>query len=296
MVRRLCLISTFALCASSVGAAGAAAADELLYRCYPNLCKIGPDGKGKRQLTRDGRRQGPVYAWVSASHNGKRLGISFGNDAYVADGAGRRRGDKYRDTGGAVPVVQISPDGRTLATIEPTVQLSPPPPGEITPPLASLNPFLFTADVASRDKETVARSIVTTGWLSNRLMRDDTSDTPPFEQRICLLRTNTDFDCERVIAAEPRREIWNPAASPGGRLIAAVSAPEDEVSGPIKLFDPATGRPVRTLTRKVSSTPSWSRDGKRVAFTSGGSIWVIPAKGGRARRVTKGVQPVWVPR
>ena len=81
-----------------------------------------------RQATAHTRRQPPrpVYAWVSASRNGKRLGISFGNDAYVANAKGRRLGNYARDSGGAVLVVQISPTGRTLATIEPLVELQPP--------------------------------------------------------------------------------------------------------------------------------------------------------------------------
>ena len=32
-----------------------------------------------------------------------------------------------------------------------------------------------------------------------------------------------------------------------------------------------------TLSRKKSAAPSWSRDGKRVAFSSGGSIYVVKA-------------------
>ena len=295
MPRRSGLIAVLALTAA-VAPGTALAADDLLYRCYPNLCKVRPDGTKKRQLTRDGKRSGPVYAWVSASRNGKRLGISFGNDTYVANARGRRLGDNYRDTGGAVPVVQISPNGRILATIEPTLELQPPPPGEIIPPLASLNPYLFTSNVASRDKDTVARSIVTTGWLGDRLMRDEVVDDPPFVQQVCLLRSNDNFECERTVAGEQGREIWNPAASPNRRSIAAVSAPEDEVSGPIKVFSAATGQVIRTLTRRNASNPSWSRNGKRIAYSSGGSIYTVRASGGRSRQVVKGVQPVWVPR
>lgn len=142
----------------------------------------------------------------------------------------------------------------------------------------------------------MSRSTVTTGWLGNRLMRSEVSDTQPFEQQICLLRSNTDFPCERPVASEPGREIWDPAASPSGRFIAAVSAPLDDVRGPIAVYDSASGRRLRTLTRgRTGATPSWSRDGKRIAFAGGGSIYVVRATGGRPRRVVKGVQPVWVP-
>lgn len=299
MRHRLPLIAVLASIATlGPGASAAVAADDLLYRCYPNLCKMRPDGSNKRQLTRDGKRSGPVYAWLSASRNGKRLGISYGNDAFVANARGRRLGKKYKDSGGAVLIAQISPNGRELATIENILELRYPPPvgGIIGPPISVLVPYLFHANVRSRERKTTARSIVTAGWLGNRLLRDETADESPFEQQICLLSSNAAFACDRLVAREAGREIWTPAGSPTGRYVAAVSAPDDEVRGPIKIFSAATGQPIRTLTRGDASNPSWSRDGKRIAYSSGGSIWTVRASGGRARRVAKGLQPVWVPR
>jgi WD40-like Beta Propeller Repeat len=277
----------------------AAAADDLVYRCGPNLCKVRPDGSGKRQLTRNGKAGGPAYAWVSASRDGSRLGVSFGNDAYILDGRGHRLGKKLPDSGGALPVVQISPNGRTAATIETVTQLQYPPPvgGIIGPPIPTLVPFLFLTDLGSRERTTVARSTVTTGWLGPRLMRSEPAGAEPFEQQVCLLASNTDFPCERLVATDSARNLWNPAGSPNARLVAASRAQDDQTSGPIAVFSSATGRLVRTLTKGPNDTlPSWSRDGKSIAFSRGRSIWTVPAAGGSARRVTKGVQPVWVPR
>jgi hypothetical protein len=59
-----------------------------------------------------------------------------------------------------------------------------------------------------------------------------------------------------------------------------------------------TGARVRTLTSGTrDSQPSWSPDGRRIAFTRRHSLYVVPAAGGKARRiVASGVQPVWVRR
>ena len=61
------------------------------------------------------------------------------------------------------------------------------------------------------------------------------------------------------------------------------------------MYDAATAAPVRTLTSGQDSQPSWSPDGRFMAFARGNDIYVVPAAGGTARRVlTGGQQPVWV--
>ena len=72
----------------ALAAAAPARADSIVYRCFPNLCRVAPDGSGQAPLTRDGAAGGPVYGWLSATTSGSRLGASFGNRAYVLDGAG----------------------------------------------------------------------------------------------------------------------------------------------------------------------------------------------------------------
>jgi hypothetical protein len=194
-------------------------------------------------------------------------------------------------SGGAVLVTQIRPDGRQVATIE-TV-------GESIPPPLRFVPYLFLADADGRGRETVARSTVATAWLGNRLLRDDAADGAPFEQQICLLASNTDFPCERLVASEPGRDLWDPAVSPDGRLLAVTRAAVNATQGQIAIYSIATAGLVRVLTSgPADSQPSWSPDGRSIAFTRGDrGLWKVPAAGtpGSERRILRsGVQPVWV--
>jgi hypothetical protein len=134
----------------ALGAAGPAYADSILYRCQPNLCRVAPDGTGVKRLTRDGRSGGPAYGWLSATPDGTRLGVSFGNRAHVLAGSGKRIAGPLPHSGGAVLVTQIRPDGRQVATLE-TV-------GESIPPPLRFVPYLFLADADGSGRETVARS------------------------------------------------------------------------------------------------------------------------------------------
>ena len=263
--------------------AAPAAADSILYRCFPNLCRVAPDGSGRTQLTHDATEGGPVYAWLSASRDGSRLGVSFGNRAHVLDGRGRRVAGPLPHSGGAVLVTQISPDGGQLATIETITETLAPFPGGIPTPRQT--PYLFLARADGSGRETVARSTATTGWLGGRLLRDEAADDAPFEQQICLLATNTDFPCERLVAADPGHELWDPAVSPDGSLVAATRAPVDGFSGEIAIYSAATAQLVRVVSSGPSdSGPSWSPDGRSLAFARGtaGCGWCPPA-GGRAR-------------
>lgn len=290
VARLLCFLAA-GLAAASGGAA-ASGPGSIVFRCGNNICSVAPDGSGRTQLTKNGSSPGPSYGWVSATRDGSRLGVAFGNKAYVLNGSGKRLAGPFRSSG-AVLVAQIRPDGRQLATIEQVAEiLHPPPP---SPPVNVVTPFLFLASASGAGRDTVARSTATTGWVGNRLMRDENAKSKPYEQGICLLASNAAFECARPLAVDPGHDLWGPVASPNGRLIAATRAPVEKVAGEIAVYDAATGTRVRSVTTGVrDSQPSWSPDGKRIVFTRGRSLYVVSAAGGPARRIAAGIQPVWV--
>jgi hypothetical protein len=290
---RAVLVATVFAVTAAVGA-GPAGADSIVFRCFPNLCRVAADGSGRTQITHDARAGGPVYAWLSATVDGSRLGVSYGNRAHVLNGSGRRLAGPLPHSGGPVLVTQIRPDGGQVATIESIGEIQPPPPG----PLLQI-PYLFLAGADGSGRETVARSTAASAWLGDRLLRDESADAAPYEQQICLLASNTDFPCERLVAAEPGRDLWDPAVSPDGSLVAATRAPVDGFQGEIALYSTATARLVRVLTSgPADSQPTWAPDGRAIAFTRGkAGLWVVPTAGrpGSERRIlASGIQPVWV--
>jgi dipeptidyl aminopeptidase/acylaminoacyl peptidase len=99
------------------------------------------------------------------------------------------------------------------------------------------------------------------------------------------------------------RRVGDPQLSPDGRTIAFVINDIDKTAnrGIPQIYLAAVGggelRPLGSGAR--SSSPRWSPDGRKIAYTSGGQIWTIDAAGGEAKKITNistgASDPVWSP-
>lgn len=237
------------------------------------------------RLTRGGRPgSGPVYSDVSVSRSGRRHAFVFGNDLFVSGKTPHRARVRLERR---VLVARMSPDGRQVAFIQLLLE---------DPSFVS---YLFTIGATkSSAKESVARTTLATGWLGDRLMRDDREQAGD-SQKICLLASNDDFECERDAAIDPSRDLFDPEGSPNGRFVVATAVepgPEERrIQGRIALFSAADGTLVRYLTSgSIDSGASFSPDGKRVVFERGKRLHTVALAGGRTPRlVRRGISPAW---
>ena len=88
------------------------------------------------------------------------------------------------------------------------------------------------------------------------------------------------------VTREPGLEV-DPALSPDGSSIAYASGPTDAMQ--LYVRQVSGGRPV-ALTNDTTDNfrwPRWSPDGSQIAYQSNDGIYVVPALGGSARRVTR---------
>jgi WD40-like Beta Propeller Repeat len=257
--------------------AAPARADLLLYLCGTEVCRVAPDGTGKRKLARSG-----THTWLSASLDGRRMAVVRDTYAFLLDRRGRQvAGPLAR--GGTVVIAELAPDGSQVATIELLPEITPAPVGSPpgSPGIPGFQPYLFLSDGTNRD--VVARAVADTAWFGARLTRTDPGSAPPFPLGVCLLAVNTDFACESDVARDPALDVYSAAVSPDGKTVAV--ARED---GAIVLYD-AVG--VRMLTA-AGGQPSWSPDGRRVAFERDGDLFVT-FKGRERRILRNGAQPIW---
>ncbi|MGH9901264.1 MAG: S9 family peptidase, partial [Pyrinomonadaceae bacterium] len=100
------------------------------------------------------------------------------------------------------------------------------------------------------------------------------------------------------------RRVGDPQLSPDGRMIAYTITDPDRAANrgrtQIYLIPVGGGAPRQLTSGDGSSTsPRWSPDGQRIAFTTGGQIWTMDAAGGDRRQITSistgAADPVWSP-
>jgi dipeptidyl aminopeptidase/acylaminoacyl peptidase len=120
------------------------------------------------------------------------------------------------------------------------------------------------------------------------------SAAPAFAQN----RTYTVEDLMKV------RRLGDPQVAPDGRTVAFTIGDVNFAANRIvtQIYAvPTAGGEMKQLTsgERSSTSPRWSPDGKKIAFTTGGHIWVMDSDGDNKEQVTKistdAAAPVWSP-
>jgi WD40-like Beta Propeller Repeat len=197
----------------------------------------------------------------------------------------------------AAPEVNVRPDGRQIAWID-VIQ---------RPDLIAggfyyeRNLIVLGAGDRPAASRIVATDMMSAGWLGTSLLRQAYGDggAPWF---ICAV--TAERGCVRSVAVDGARALNDPAGSAdGSRVVAVARSPQpgssapSEVTGAIALFDAATGRAVRDLTAGADLQPTFSPDGKTVAFVRGRDLFVVRTGGSREKRLARGVtSPAWARR
>ena len=227
------------------------------------------DGRGRRNLTRDGGSTSPVW-----SPDGRRIAFARGDGVLVVrrDGSGKKRLVRRDDPG----TPSWSPDGGRVAF---TV------PGE-----------LRIVGASGRGERRLARgaeSFWPSAWS-------------PDGSRLAFTgkRTIEGIFVVPGRGGSPRllaRDFVEPAWSPDGRLVAIVRQGTKREAG-LVLGEPRGGRP-RRLTRGLDTQLAWSPDGRRLVFRRGlltGDIHVVGVEGRGLRNLTRTPRlderdPAWRP-
>jgi hypothetical protein len=287
----------------------AAAKEVVVYVCGKDLCRVAPDGRQKQRLTHGGS-----YSRPSISRSGRRLAFRKGARVYTAR-VGEKRLKGVRRIGPAPggPAdatqfdVALSRDGKRVAWVEQRVNVV----------FGTIDYRRYAAAFDGSGAEQVAASggrPFVAFYDARRILREGLADSvegrpdaTTVDQGLCVpdpesAQNGTCGDHGPQAAFDPQaRHLRHPHVSPDGkRLVATAYRSGDQIDdaverpGQLLLFDTATALPLRELTTGASDRyPSFSPNGRKVIFERARSVRVVPAAGGRAKRLVKGTQPTW---
>lgn len=325
MVKRLVLLALAAfLVSASAGASGTTAPSRIAFGRdlgglsgdLTSIYTIRPDGSGLRRVTVPPTRQalggdsGPVWAPGGRSLVFERNLPYWGSDRMrLMSVSARGRAPTSLTSGPFDAMPSVSPDGGRVAFTR--VQRS----------VVASTAGLYTVDRAGRHLVRLLSDGIdlSAAWSPDgrtiAFSRLASPDAPLGQATLYL--ADADGSHVRQLGASAARGV-SPAWSPDGKRLAFVSfadandpsceAASCPPSGELYVIG-ADGSGLRRLTRSRADDehPTWSPDGRRIAFSSGFSLrrqgharWLMamPASGGRATRIGRfaGVlDPAWSP-
>jgi dipeptidyl aminopeptidase/acylaminoacyl peptidase len=253
-------------------AAAPAGASDVFYTCYPELCRVKPDGSGLRHLTHDGDDTvGDSYGDISASRDG-RLAFGHSGHVFLAD----RNAHHRKRLDDAFGRFVLHPDGEHMMWI-----------GPATNPRwcrGTLHPFDFRCSVMFQNRRTYL------AWGPHHSLLSIDADA---RQTVCTTRIDKDREaaCKHVLVRErsPNYFFLMPSLSPDERFLATTTEFGPDDSGSIAIYDLTSGKRVKRLTRgHEDRLPVWSPDGRYIAFDRGypDGSWAVArvsASGGKVK-------------
>ena len=265
-------------------------ASSIAFMCGPNtmdLCTIRADGSGRRQITRGDAVVGGTFGQVSRA--GSRVAFIHRDRTIRVRTLAGRRIARVKTRYDNPETVELDRGGRRLLWVEPA-------------PRGARR--VCRGRIGTRAPRCFLTSRVYQAWGPKHTVLS----TESIERSdICVERPPS--RCGRRLARAPRgTSFYTPSAlSPNGRRVVAIQ--EYRGQKRVVLFSARTGRRLGVLTKgHRDGNPTWSPDGRWIAFDRDNgllaprpntqivvaSLWRVPARGGRALRVTRrGYQPAW---
>jgi WD40-like Beta Propeller Repeat len=259
------LTATFA--AVMLVATAAPAGAVIDFRCGDNLCQVNGDGSQPQQLTNNGT-SGDPYTGPSLSSDGAELSVAFNGYGYLEGSANPIK----LDPGGTVVFdTKLSASGQTVAQEGSNAD-----PGGV---------YVCEAPASTAGESTVVCNggsnypLFSFGWAADGGLLYSESNA------------GTAYICHAVppanactaVASYSGYDLTDPAVSPNGQELAVVATPTTggtAFEGSIWLFNYSTGALISKLTDGTAdTTPSWSPDGTKIAFTRDGALYVTSATG-----------------
>lgn len=270
-------------------AAARAEASKIVYSCAPDLCGVDPESAVSSPITNDGGSS--AYRYPSLSRDGSRVAAARAAAVVV----GPYGADLAEPWGGTRDMndVAISPDGNATGESHSYVETRygcPFTGGCLELVDRSRTFFQVGPDPAASSGSFPGGGGV--GFLGSRSLLSSFYTVSTDTNTICVVADPAASEA----ACQPRivstKALLAPAGSADGALIAVATAGEPGAAS-VDLYDAGSGALLRRLAA-AGTDPTFSPDGERVAYSApDGWIYVVPTKGGPARRLVKGDSPSW---